>query len=92
MAKLVRFAEHPRAAPNELIAELMQRCDSISVIHASEQLKIGDSMQLLSGAFANFIARIEHVDEEQRVWMLIDIMGQTTRLSARHEQLRVSRL
>ena len=49
-------------------------------------------MQLLSGAFANFIARIEHVDEEQRVWMLIDIMGQTTRLSARHEQLRVSRL
>lgn len=92
VAKLVSFSEQPRAVPDDLIAGLMQRCDSDGVIRAPEQLEIGDSVQLLSGAFANFIARIEHIDEDQRVWMLIDIMGQTTRLSARHDQLKVSRL
>ena len=92
VAKLVSFSEQPRAVPDDLIAGLMLRCDSDGVIRAPEQLEIGDSVQLLSGAFANFIARIEHIDEDQRVWMLIDIMGQTTRLSARHDQLKVSRL
>ena len=92
VAKLVSFSEQPRAVPNDLIAGLMQRCDSHGIICEPEQLEIGDSVQLLSGAFANFIARIEHIDEAQRVWMLIDIMGQTTRLSARHDQLKVSRL
>ena len=78
--------------PNDWIAELMEGSDSDGVIRPPEQVEIGDFVQLLSRAFANYVARIENVDDDHRVWMPIDIMGQTTRLSARHDQLKVSRL
>jgi len=92
VAKLVSFSEQPRAVPDNLVAELMQRCDSYGVIRSLERLEIGDSVQVLSGPFANFVARIENIDEDQRVWMLINIMGQATRLSASYDQLQVSKL
>ena len=92
VAKLVSFSEQPCAVPDNFVAELMQRCDPYGVIRTPEQLEIGDSVQLLSGTFASFIAEIENIDEDQRVWMLIDIMGQTTRLSAYYGQLKVNKL
>ena len=64
VTRLISFSEQPRTGRDDLIAGLIQRCSSDGVIRAPEQLEKGDSVQLLSGASANFVARIEHIDED----------------------------
>ena len=43
---------------------------------------------MLTGPLANFIATLDTVDPEQRIWALMDFMGQETRMQVPAEQLR----
>jgi transcriptional antiterminator RfaH len=43
---------------------------------------------LTTGPFANFVAEVERVAPDQRVWVLMDIMGGQTRVAVGSDQLR----
>ncbi|KFE33265.1 hypothetical protein DW2_18839 [Thioclava atlantica] len=45
-------------------------------------------MTITAGPLTDFIARVEKVDAERRVWLLLDILGRETRISADAEALR----
>ena len=45
-------------------------------------------MQIMNGPFANFLATIDSTDKDQRVWILIDLMGQTTRALVMNKKLK----
>jgi len=45
-------------------------------------------VRLASGPFANFVARIDDIAPDQRVWVLMDIMGRQTSMAVGADQLR----
>ena len=77
---------------DDLIAELMQRCDTDGVLRALERLTIGEPVRLPSGAFANFVVRIEHIDENEGDRELINIRGPTNQFSVRQDELKVTKV
>jgi transcriptional antiterminator RfaH len=72
----------------DIVSQLMLRCDSAGKLLPPKLLKPGDQVRLASGPFANFVARIDDIAPDQRVWVLIDIMGRQTRMAVGADQLR----
>ena len=46
-----------------------------------DQFAPGDELQVMSGPFAEYVATIETIDAEQRIWLLMEFMGQKTRMA-----------
>ena len=90
VSKLVSFDGQPRPVPLDLVSGLMQRCDTAGKLLPAKQLAAGDQVELLTGPFANFIATVETIDIEQRIWVLMECMGQRTRMNVKAEQLQLS--
>ena len=84
VSKLVSFGGRPKAVPFELVSSLKKRCDTFGKLLPSTELKKHDEVEVLTGPFANFIGKIEEIDTQQRVWVLIELMGQSTRFSVAH--------
>ena len=57
-------------------------------IHYCRFLKPGDQVALNTVPFANFVAEVEKIAPDRRVWVLMDIMGGQTRVAIWAEQLR----
>ena len=74
--------------PNTLIADIMARCNQARILLPQKQFSKDDTVRLVSGPFDNFLATVESIDENQRVWVLIDLMGQATRTLVKAEKLR----
>lgn len=88
VSRLVRFDASPNPLPPALMAGLMLRCDHNGKLLSPMQLKHGDDVEVMTGPFANFIATIESIDAEQRVWVLLDILGQKTRMQVDPKHLQ----
>jgi len=54
---------------------------------AASDLAPQDQVTLQKGPFSQFVATVESLDEDQRVWVLIDLMGQKTRINVAREDL-----
>ena len=79
----------PASVPTEVVSGLISRCDSFGRLLPSTVLQRGDSVEIQSGALANFIATVETIDSNRRIWVLMDIMGQTTRVQVASEQVKL---
>ena len=90
VSKLVSFEGKPKPLPLQLISGLMLRCDASGTLLPPKSLNEGDGVEMLSGPFANFIATVGTIDPEQRVWILMDLMGRRTRLKVTTDQLQRS--
>ena len=42
-------------------------------------------------SFANFIATVDTIDPDQRIWVLMDFMGQKTRMQVTADQLQLAK-
>ena len=47
-------------------------------------------MQVLRGPFANFVAKVEEISPDQRVWILIDLLGQSSRISVTKDAIALA--
>ena len=81
VSKLVSFGNQPKPVPLDLMSGLMSRCDADGKLLPSKRLNKGDTVEILMGPFANYIAKVETIDADQRVWVLMELMGQLTRIS-----------
>lgn len=86
VSRLINFGNRPCPVPDALITGLMQRCDENGQIQA-DALCVGDQVKLSQGPFANFIATIDKIDAQKRVWVLMDVMGQPTQVQVTSEQI-----
>jgi transcriptional antiterminator RfaH len=75
ITRLVSFGREPAQVPKGLISELVMRCDTNGKILPPAALQFGDQVQLTSGPFANFLATVEKISPDKRVWVLMDVMG-----------------
>lgn len=90
VSRLVSFDGAPKPMPLPLISNLMQRCNTAGKLLPPKALNAGDSVDVLSGPFANFVATVEEVDAQQRVWLLMEFMGQSTRVQVAADQVQIS--
>jgi len=57
----------------------------------TQKLNEGDSVEMLTGPFANLIATVDTIDPEQRIGVLMDFMGQKTRMQTTADQLQIAK-
>jgi len=89
VTRLVSFGEKPQPVPLDLISQLMLRCDKGGNLLPPRILKPGDPVRLTSGPFAEFVATVEKISPDQRVWVLLDLMGRTARVAVQAETLQL---
>ena len=77
--KIVTLDGKYRAVNAQIIQGLKQRCDETGLFHKMEDILSGDQVRIERGPFSEFICRVEQVAEDQRVWLLIDILQQQIR-------------
>lgn len=88
ITRLVSFGKEPSVVPLDLVSQLMLRCDATGKLLPPKLLKPGDQVTLTKGPFANFVAEVESIAPDRRVWILMDIMGGQTRVAVGADQLR----
>ena len=71
----------PIALPADFMAGLMSRCDANGLLHSNDTLNPGDQVRLLTGPFAGLVSRIDRLDQQQRLHLLIQVMGRQVRTS-----------
>jgi transcriptional antiterminator RfaH len=49
----------------------------------------GDSVEVLEGPFTKFVATVESIDAQQRVWVLMELMGQGAKVQLAPEQIKL---
>ena len=81
VVRLVSFGLAPSPLPTRLVAGLQARCDDSGVLGELDALNVGDRVRLLSGPFADYVARVEALDEGQRLWAVLEAARNPTRVS-----------
>ena len=66
----------------------MRRCDSTGKLLPPKSLNPGDQVKINNGPFVEYVATIEALAYDQRVWVLLEFMGQQTRIDVAAGQLR----
>jgi transcriptional antiterminator RfaH len=88
ITRLVGFGKEPTVVPLNLVSQLMLRCDSNGKLLPPKVLMPGDQVTLTKGPLANFVAEVEQIAPDRRVWVLMEIMGAKTRVAVGADQLR----
>jgi len=91
VSKLVSLEGKPTPLPPQLISGLMLRCDASGTLLPPKSVSEGDAVEMLTGPFANFVATVDTIDTEKRIWVLMDFMGQKSRMQVTAEQLRLAK-
>ena len=89
VSRLVSFAgRSPAQVPEELISGLMKRCDPTGKLLPPSSLETGDPVRVAQGPLADLVGTVEKIAPDQRVWVLLDILGKSTRVTLQAEDLR----
>nr|WP_302477785.1 transcription termination/antitermination NusG family protein [Ruegeria arenilitoris] len=72
-------AAAPQALPRAFLAELFRRCDGTGLLHPDPSLKQGDAVRISHGPFSGILSRIAEMDTQERIHLLIQIMGREVR-------------
>ena len=75
VSKILAFNKKPSEISSDLILELKNRYEINSNPTQNEKLQKGDSIKFYAGPFADLIAKVESVDEKNRIWILLEAMG-----------------
>ena len=68
----------------------MKRYDFSGKLLPIKKLKKGDQVKVLKGPFSNFIATVETYETDQRIWILMDLMGRKTKIQTPSDTLQLS--
>ena len=68
-----------RPVSSYIIEGLQDRCDEYGVLRRLNNIIAADRVRIERGPFAEFICTVEQIKDDQRAWVLIDILKQKTR-------------
>ena len=80
VSRLVTCNSTLKSIPSAFINNLMRRYDSSGKLVPIVKMNKGDKVKILAGPFANFIATVEKYETDQRIWVLMDLMGRKTKI------------
>ncbi len=90
VARLVTVGTRgPQPVPAALIAALKARCSPEGVVQPPqvESFEIGEEVQVTEGPLAGQVSRIVALAPEERIWMLLDLMGRATRVAVKRSDV-----
>ena len=90
VSRLITFNSSLKSISSTFIDSLMKRYDSAGKLIPIEKLKKGDQVTVLTGPFANFIATVEKYEGDQRIWILMDLMGREAKVITPSDALKLS--
>jgi transcriptional antiterminator RfaH len=88
VSKLLTLSEKPYIIDDHVVSGIMANCDQDGVLLLQKQFSKDDSVRIISGPFDDFFAKVVSVDKNQRIWVLINIMGQATRTLVEAKKLK----
>ena len=80
VSRLITFNSILKSIPTSFVNNLMKRYDLSGKLIPIQKLKKGDHVTVLKGPFANFIATVEKYEADQRIWILMDLMGRKAKI------------
>lgn len=84
ISRIVTFGDaSPATIPDELVAAMMSRWST-----ASSTISAGDKVRVVSGPFADFIAEVERREEDERIWVLLDVLGRRSRVGLLPQEIQ----
>ena len=90
VSRLITFNSILKSIPTTFVDHLKKRYDLSGKLIPVKKLKKGDQVTVLTGPFANFIATVEKYEADQRIWILMDLMGRKTKIQTLSDTLRLS--
>ena len=90
VSRLITFNSILKSIPTILVDHLMKRYDLSGKLIPIQKLKKGDHVTVLKGPFANFIATVEKYEADQRIWILMDLMGRKAKIQTPSDNLTLS--
>lgn len=88
VSRLVSFGQEPATVPVSLVNQLMMRCDASGRLLPPVQFGPGDQVRVTSGPFAGFLTEVVSMEPDQRVLVLMQMMGGHTRVTLQAHHLR----
>lgn len=77
----------PARMPAQLFDGLMRRCDEGGFLLPPAEIQAGDNVRISTGPFSQFVATVERVEAERRVWVLLDLLGSERSVEVRLDDL-----
>lgn len=68
-----------RSVSAHIIEGLRRRCNNDGIIQSLNDIVSGDRVKIERGPFAEFICTVDQLKDNQRAWVLIDLLQQQTR-------------
>jgi transcriptional antiterminator RfaH len=90
VSRLITFNSILKSIPTIFVDNLMKRYDLSGKLYPIRKLKKGDQVTILKGPFASFIATVEKYEADQRICILMDLMGRKTKIQTTSDALKVS--
>ena len=88
ISRLITMGAEPQPVPADLVAQLMLRCDHEGRLSAPKSLQPGDRVVVTKGALTEFVATVESIEPQRRVWVLLNFMGGAIRAEMSDTQLQ----
>ena len=89
VTRLVQFNDQPKSVPEDLVEGLKKRCNEAGELQVEPATFLpGEEVRIGHGAFADFVATVEQMTSDRRVWVLLDLLGRSTRVAVKISDLR----
>ena len=90
VSRLITFNSILKSIPTSFVDNLIKRYDLSGKLLPIQKLKKGDQVTVLNGPFANFIATVEKYEADERIWILMDLMGRKTKIITPSDAIKLS--
>lgn len=84
VSRLIGRADAPQAIDTGIVEGLMRRMDAdgfVKLAPAGQRFAAGDKVRVLGGAFEECLGLFEGITDEQRVTILLDLLGRKVRVT-----------
>ena len=78
--RIVSFGGVAKPLDSQIVPGLMLRCDASGKLLPPNVINVGDEIEVTKGPFTNFVATVETIDADSRIWVLINLMGRNTKV------------
>ena len=90
ISRIIVFGNEMPLIHCELIEELKYRFSSNNTPKVAVAFEIGMNAEITNGPFAQLNGKIEEIDTDQRIWILLDILGTQTSVSINRLSLNIN--
>ena len=84
VSKILAYNKKPSEISSDLILELKKRYQINTNPMQKVNLQKGDSIKFYAGPFVDLIAKVESVEKNNRIWVLLEVMGGKHRLKLKN--------